>query len=336
MPPRLSLSTVRSVAYRTKSSIPQKRFAQSTSQQRFASDDASKKQPATTEVGSNFKGATQNPMPHVSEEQAAIDKITGETPPDIEQGTPVQEILARDKEAQKNAPDVLKQDLKNKTPSGSRSYSTSARRSASTELAQFETTQAVGLEYPDAGLGHKFPLPDVSTWTKQNHLKHRYDPVLTQFTKMIMRDGKLSKAQRTMADMLDILRTSPSPQASKLVSPIPQETLSLSPLQYLTSTIDSVAPLVKVKQIKGQLGGGRSMPVPQPLHIKQRRRAAIKWILDAAERRRDVTLAERIAKEVINIAEGKSGAWDRRTLLHKMAIVNRMNIRIGSKGGRRV
>ena len=62
------------------------------SQQRFASNDASKKQPATTEVGSNFKGATQDPMPHVSEEQAAIDKITGETPPDIEQGTPVQEV----------------------------------------------------------------------------------------------------------------------------------------------------------------------------------------------------------------------------------------------------
>lgn len=105
-------------------------------------------------------------------------------------------------------------------------------------------------------------------------------------------------------------------------------------MQYLTSTIDSVAPLVKVKQIKGQLGGGRAMPVPQPLQVKQRRRTAIKWILDAAERRRDVTLAERIAKEIINIAEGKSGAWDRRTLLHKMAIVNRANIRLSSRGGR--
>lgn len=161
-------------------------------------------------------------MPHVSEEQAAIDKITGDTPPDIEQGTPVQEvsrniwfrrpgnrsiltmpqILARDKEAQKNAPDVLKQDIKNKSPSGTRSYSTSATRSASVELVQFEATQAVGLEYPDAGLGHKFPLPDVSRWTKQNHLKHRYDPVLAQFTNMIMRHGKLSKAQRVCKHLL--------------------------------------------------------------------------------------------------------------------------------------
>lgn len=31
-------------------------------------------------------------MPHVTEEQAALDKSMGENPPDIEQGTPVQEV----------------------------------------------------------------------------------------------------------------------------------------------------------------------------------------------------------------------------------------------------
>ena len=31
-------------------------------------------------------------LPHVSEEAAAMDKITGDTPPDIDQGTPVQEV----------------------------------------------------------------------------------------------------------------------------------------------------------------------------------------------------------------------------------------------------
>jgi hypothetical protein len=33
-----------------------------------------------------------DPLPHVSEEQAALDKSMGETPPDIEQGTPVEEV----------------------------------------------------------------------------------------------------------------------------------------------------------------------------------------------------------------------------------------------------
>lgn len=31
-------------------------------------------------------------LPHVTEEQAAMDKTMGETPPDIQQGTPVKEV----------------------------------------------------------------------------------------------------------------------------------------------------------------------------------------------------------------------------------------------------
>ena len=37
-------------------------------------------------------GPNQEQLPHVSEEAAATDKIMGEEGPDIEQGTPVQEV----------------------------------------------------------------------------------------------------------------------------------------------------------------------------------------------------------------------------------------------------
>ena len=62
-------------------------------------------------------------------------------------------------------------------------------------MVQFQETQVMGLEYPEAGLGHKFPLPDLATWTKQDNFKHRYDPVVNQLTKLLMRDGKLNRAQ---------------------------------------------------------------------------------------------------------------------------------------------
>jgi hypothetical protein len=96
---------------------------------------------------------------------------------------------------------VLKQALnynnKGGNPSGTRSYSTTARRPADAEVAKvtFVETQAVGLEYPDAGLGHKFPLPDMTKWNRTDHFKRRYDSVVDQLTKMLMRHGKLSKAQ---------------------------------------------------------------------------------------------------------------------------------------------
>ena len=90
MAPRISLFSARSVAFRTKPVIPQKRIAPGPTflhQQRAASDDA------TSKHNSNeARGASEDQLPHVTEEAAAIDKVTGSTPPDIEQGTPVQEV----------------------------------------------------------------------------------------------------------------------------------------------------------------------------------------------------------------------------------------------------
>ncbi|KAK4937380.1 hypothetical protein LTR10_021989 [Elasticomyces elasticus] len=342
MPPRISLFTARSVPFRTKPSIPQKRFAPSLVSQRKASDDASTK---TTPVDPNVQTPEMESNMHVTEEQAAMDKIQGNTPPDIEQGTPVQEILQRDKDAQDKAPKVLKQDIKNNqstgTPSGTRSFSTSARRPAevASEMVSFEDTRVMGLEYPDAGFGHKFALPDISSWQKSDNMKKRYDPVVQQVTRSLMRHGKLSKAQTNMAIILNTLRTAPVPGGDAsaadrtLLSDVPRDALPLEPVKYLTAVVDSVAPLVKIRQQKGVLGGGQSMPIPVPLSMRQRRRTAIQWILMAAENRRELALAERVAKEIINVAEGRSGAWERRQRVHKMAISARANIRAGIGGG---
>ena len=95
MPPRLNLFTARPVAFRTRPSIPQKRFFPGTPQQRAASDDAAKKSATTPEEEARFKGPNQDQLPHVTEEQAAMDKTMGETPPDVGQGTPVQEVSQR-------------------------------------------------------------------------------------------------------------------------------------------------------------------------------------------------------------------------------------------------
>jgi len=96
-------------------------------------------------------------------------------------------------------PQVMKEDMQSAGSGQKRSYSTSARRLASAEVTQSQISDAgmvLGMEYPDAGPGHKFPLPDVSSVSRLDHLKRRYDPVVEQVTKSIMRDGKLSVAQK--------------------------------------------------------------------------------------------------------------------------------------------
>ena len=84
------------------------------------------------------------------------------------------------------------QDDKNTTsPKGSRSYSTSARRRAELTVGpQTASVQGYG-----EGQGHIFEMPTLPLPIGL-HIKHRYDPVVKQVTNLIMKDGKLSTAQR--------------------------------------------------------------------------------------------------------------------------------------------
>lgn len=88
MPPRLYLSSARSTSIRTQ---PSARAARPVScklaQKRWITAD---EKPLPT--AEQPKGPNQEQLPHVSEEAAAIDKITGEEGPDLNQGTPVQEV----------------------------------------------------------------------------------------------------------------------------------------------------------------------------------------------------------------------------------------------------
>lgn len=152
-------------------------------------------------------GPNEEQLPHVSEEAAAMAKVKGETAPQIEeQGTPIQEVLNRDKETKENAPKVMQgKTSKTSSPSGTRSYSTSARRS-SDGLIQYEDGAAI------EDIGHKFGLPAALGPT--DHIKHRYDPVVKQVTNLLMIDGKLSSAQTNMARILNHLRMSAPPKVN--------------------------------------------------------------------------------------------------------------------------
>jgi small subunit ribosomal protein S7 len=64
-----------------------------------------------------------------------------------------------------------------------------------------------------------------------------------------------------------------------------------------------------------------------PIAIRLRRRTAMSWVLDSANKRMEVKLADRLAREIIGVAEGTSSAWDKRQLLHKQAVSARVNVK---------
>jgi small subunit ribosomal protein S7 len=115
----------------------------------------------------------------------------------------------------------------------------------------------------------------------------------------------------------------------------PASHLPLNPVMYLTVAVDSVAPLIRIKTQRGAGGGGASLQIPVPLYVRQRRRTALKWIVDSASNKTTLgggkdAFAKRLADEIIAIVEGRSTIWDKRQTLHKVGVVSRANV-----GGRR-
>ncbi|KAI1087812.1 ribosomal protein S7 [Rostrohypoxylon terebratum] len=181
--------------------------------------------------------------------------------------------------------------------------------------------------------GLLFDMPDKVG--PDEKLQGRYHPVVDQITKVIMKDGKLSKAQRHMGLVLNYLRTTPAPTISPLRPLLPgsppASQLPLNPLLYLTLAIDSVAPLIRVNAIKGAAGGGHALEVPEPLPARKRRRLAIMWILEAVKKKRGTgsghkQFATRFAQEIVAVVEGRSGVWQRRDQLHKLGTSSRANL----------
>ena len=140
-----------------------------------------------------------------------------------------------------------------------------------------------------------------------------------------------------VALILERLRTAKPPKSDDRRPLIPGSPpvshLPLNPVLYLTLAIDSVAPLLRFKSIKGAAGGGASLQLPIPLNLRQRRRTAIMWILDSASKKRSTgsgraMFANKVADEIIAIVEGRSGVWEKRGAIHKLSVAARANLAV--------
>jgi small subunit ribosomal protein S7 len=83
--------------------------------------------------------------------------------------------------------------------------------------------------------------------------------------------------------------------------------------------------------MSGEAGGGLALPIPLGLNQRQRRRIAIKWILDAVSKKVNrssgkASFAQRVADELIAVVEGRSSVWEKRVAVHKQGVAARANI----------
>lgn len=88
---------------------------------------------------------------------------------------------------------------------------------------------------------------------------------------------------------------------------------------------------MRIRHMRGLAGGGATLEIPMPLEVRQRRRIAFQWILDAVTKKPSMgsgreQFAHRLASEIIAVVEGRSAVWDKRGNVHRIATAARANL----------
>lgn len=130
------------------------------------------------------------------------------------------------------------------------------------------------------------------------------DIVVTKFMNNLMISGKKSAAEQIVYGAFDII----------------QKRTSQDPLKIFSDALDNVKPSVEVRSRRV---GGATYQVPTEVRSERRLALALRWIISAARDRRDKTMRERVAAELMDAANGRGGAVTKRENTHKMADANK-------------
>jgi small subunit ribosomal protein S7 len=98
------------------------------------------------------------------------------------------------------------------------------------------------------------------------------------------------------------------------------------PMPSLRRAVELASPQVK---LVSQKKFNKNIPVPMALNERQRVWRAIKWIEAESEKQKDRAFGVRLGMEVAAVLNGVSGVLRKKEEVHKMAVVNRSNFRVG-------
>lgn len=133
----------------------------------------------------------------------------------------------------------------------------------------------------------------------------RYGSQMVQmFINRMMHGGKKSVSQRIMYQCFDII----------------EERMQRSPLEVFDQAMQTATPQVEVKPRRV---GGATYQVPIEVPPQRRASLAIRWLLAAAKSRNGRSMAEKLAAELMDAANGQGAAVKRKDDTHRMAEANR-------------
>ena len=128
--------------------------------------------------------------------------------------------------------------------------------------------------------------------------------VVTRTINAIMLDGKKGTAQTILYSAFDIVK----------------EQTGQDPLEVFTKALENISPVLEVKSRRI---GGQNYQVPIEVRPERKQTLALRWLVKYSRLRSDKTMDVKLAKEIMDAANGLGGACKKREEMHKMAEANK-------------
>ncbi len=144
------------------------------------------------------------------------------------------------------------------------------------------------------------------------------DVVLSKFINNLMLDGKKSVAERIVYSAIETLNKKASNENFEDASA--DDARHGKGLLVFKSALKKVGPQVEVRSRRV---GGATYQVPVEVRPVRAQALAIRWLVKAARARNEDTMAQRLANEIMDAAQGRGTAAKKREDTHKMAEANK-------------
>jgi small subunit ribosomal protein S7 len=128
--------------------------------------------------------------------------------------------------------------------------------------------------------------------------------LVQQLINKVMVDGKKSTAEKIVYDALEILarRTNQDP---------------------VPALEESIKQLTPVLEVRSRRVGGATYQVPVEVPAPRARTLAVRWLVEFSRNRREKSMAQRLANELLDAQSQQGGAYKRKDDIFRMAQANK-------------
>jgi small subunit ribosomal protein S7 len=143
----------------------------------------------------------------------------------------------------------------------------------------------------------------AQTRTIEPDARHR-SRLVQQVINKVMTAGKKSLAERIVYDALAIVG----------------ERGGSDPVETLENAIKQLTPVLEVRSRRV---GGATYQVPVEVPARRARTLAVRWLVSYARERREYSMADRLANEILEATRQQGNAWKRKDDIYRMAQANK-------------